>query len=102
MPRPGRHQQIERLHATDHPQRRQWLHWARDAPVISLDQLSSHFLHRYRLERDDGNGGDCDRLAYSGPETSAAVPGLRSGAQYRFRLWAFNEARLRSAHMIHR
>lgn len=50
-------------------------------------------LRRYRLERDDGAGGDVDLLAYSGPETSAAVPGLRSGAQYRFRLWAFNEVR---------
>jgi len=48
------------------------------------------------LERDDGNGGDCDRLAYSGPETSAAVPGLRSGALYRFRLWAFNEVQYAS------
>ena len=46
---------------------------------------------RYRLERDDGTCGDFDYLAYSGPETSAAVCGLRSGAQYRFRLWAFNE-----------
>jgi len=51
------------------------------------------------LERDDGNGGDCDRLAYSGHETSAAVPGLRSGAQYRFRLWAFNEVR-RASRMV--
>ena len=58
-------------------------------------------LRRYRLERDDGNGGDCDRLAYSGPETSAAVPGLHSGAQYRFRLWAFNEVQ-HASHMVWR
>ena len=76
-------------------------------PVLVLDAHHGRLslcqghavLRRYRLERDDGNGGDCDRLAYSGHETSAAVPGLRSGAQYRFRLWAFNEVR-RASRMV--
>ena len=74
---------------------------ALDATYGRLCFSTHSALHRYRLERDDGNGGDCDRLAYSGPETSAAVPGLRSGAQYRFRLWAFNEV-LHASYMVER
>jgi hypothetical protein len=63
------------------------------APESCPDVSLTAAWRRYRLERDDGTGGDFDHLAYSGPETSAAVCGLRSGAQYRFRLWAINEVR---------
>ena len=46
-------------------------------------------ISQYRLERDDGKGGDFE-LAYTGPGCEALVPGLRSGVPYRFRVWVFN------------
>lgn len=49
-------------------------------------------ISQYRLERDDGKGGDFD-LAYTGLECRAQVGGLQSGVPYRFRLWAFNSVR---------
>ena len=58
-----------------------------EAPHDSGDPIS-----QYRLERDDGEGGDFE-LAYTGPDCSALLGGLQCGAPYRFRLWAFNSVR---------
>ncbi|GAX81898.1 hypothetical protein CEUSTIGMA_g9326.t1 [Chlamydomonas eustigma] len=44
----------------------------------------------YRLERDDGSGGEY-QLVYAGPAFSATATGLRSGLRYSFRLLAEND-----------
>lgn len=49
-------------------------------------------ISQYRLERDNGAGGDFE-LAYTGPDCSALLGGLKCGVEYRFRLWAFNSVR---------
>jgi hypothetical protein len=47
----------------------------------------------YRLERDDGKGGEY-QLVYAGPALSATATGLRSGLCYSFRLLAENDVRI--------
>lgn len=67
------------------PQESIILQW--HAPLDNGSPITS-----YRLERDDGAGGDF-QVVYAGPNTTTMVSGLRSGFRYLFKVLAENDVR---------